>query len=96
MIDASMTEINRLQHVQLRHALTGILKSSYVLLLPRTAFISIFDSTAFIKPINMKFDVKPVLTVGGTSAQDVSAACNVRFNHNDNEINVRAAFIMYL
>jgi hypothetical protein len=37
----------------------------------------------------MKFDVKPVLTVGGTSAQDVSAACNLKFNHNDNEINVR-------
>jgi hypothetical protein len=39
----------------------------------------------------MKFDVKPVLTVGGTSAQDVSAACNLKFNHNDNEINVRLA-----
>eukprot|EP00889_Picochlorum_renovo_P001513 jgi/Picre1/28543/NNA_003945.t1 len=42
----------------------------------------------------MKFDVKPVLTVGGTSAQDVSAACNLRFNHNDNEINVRLADTM--
>lgn len=37
----------------------------------------------------MKFDVKPVLTVGGASAQDVSAACNIKFNHEDNEINVR-------
>lgn len=38
----------------------------------------------------MKFDVRPMITVGGSGgAQDVSAACNIRFNHNDNEINVR-------
>eukprot|EP00890_Picochlorum_soloecismus_P004763 jgi/Picsp_1/5288/NSC_02650-R1_oep24_pea ame: full=outer envelope pore protein chloroplastic ame: full=chloroplastic outer envelope pore protein of 24 kda len=43
----------------------------------------------------MKFDVRPMITVGGTGgAQDVSAACNVRFNHNDNEINVRLADTM--
>lgn len=45
----------------------------------------------------MKFDVKPVLTVGGASAQDVSAACNLKFNHDDNEINVRhSCFVCYL
>lgn len=42
----------------------------------------------------MKFDVKPVLTVGGASAQDVSAACNLKFNHEDNEINVRSVSIL--
>lgn len=44
----------------------------------------------------MKFDVKPVLTVGGASAQDVSAACNLKFNHEDNEINVRAAIVLFI
>lgn len=34
----------------------------------------------------VKVDVRPMLTV--TGGNDVSAAVNLRFNHNDNEINV--------
>jgi hypothetical protein len=37
----------------------------------------------------MKFDLRPELRVGNSN--DVSAAVNVRFDHNDNEINVRLA-----
>ena len=43
----------------------------------------------------VKVDVRPMLTLGGAGgAQDVSAACNLRFNHNDNEVNVSVAHVI--
>jgi len=40
----------------------------------------------------VKVDVRPMLTVA--QGNDVSAACNFKFNHNDNEINVRISDTM--
>lgn len=40
----------------------------------------------------VKVECRPMLTI--SNGNDVAAACNFRFNHNDNEINVRVSDTM--